>query len=135
MGLVRKAFSVSTSLGLIGFRSKSEQEARNFRLAAEAAQRQTAGLLRRQNELIEQQTAAILRQQETLVPQPVVARVVPPVAPVSDVEKRDLAQARKAHSATVRAELAERARLREEQGFMDVSLGGLMEPSGIGLTT
>lgn len=127
MGLVRKTFSVYTSLGLIGFRSKSEQEARKIRLAAEAAQQQTAALLQRQNELIEQQTTAILRQQGTLVYQPV-SRAVSPLVPVSDVEKRDLAQARKAQRAVVRAQLAERARLQEEQGFRDVSLGGLMEP-------
>ena len=127
MGLFRKAFSVSTSLGLIGFRSKSEQEARNFRLAAEAAQRQTAGLLQRQNELIEQQTAAILRQQEPLVTQPV-ARVVPPVAPASKAEKRELARTRNAHSALVRAQLDERARLRKEQGPPGGSSGRLVEP-------
>lgn len=112
MGLIRKAVSISTSLGLIGYRSRSEEEARQIRLAAEAAQRQTAGLLQRQNELIEDQTAAIRGQGAPPASAPP-ARPIPPAPRSAKPDKRDLARFRSEQTAAAAAQLAERERARK----------------------
>lgn len=112
MGLIRKTVSIYTSLGLVGFRSKSEQEARRIQLAAEAAQRQTAGLLRRQNELIEEQTAVIRGQDLPTVSVPA-ARRVPPAPRPSNADKRDLERFRREQTAAANAQLGERERVRK----------------------
>jgi hypothetical protein len=112
MGFIRKTVSVYTSLGLVGYRSKPEQEARRIRLAAEAAQRQTAGLLQRQNELIKEQTAAIRGQDLPAVSGPA-ARHVPPAPRSANADKRDLERFRREQTAAANAQLEERERVRK----------------------
>lgn len=115
MGLIRKAVSVYTSLGLVGYRSGPEQEARQIRLAAEAAQRQTAGLLQRQNELIEEQTAVIRGQGAPMVPAPAAPR--PPIPRTAKSDKRDLDRFRREQEAAAKAQLRERDQARIEREY------------------
>lgn len=116
MGLIRKAVSVYTSLGLVGYRSQSENDARRNRLAAEAAQRETAGLLRRQNELIQEQTAAIRGEAAPIASAPPV-RPLPPAPRSSKPDKRDLARFRREQTAAAKAQLRERDRARIEREY------------------
>lgn len=128
MGFIRKTVSLYTSLGLVGYRSKPEQEARRNRLAAEAAQRETAVLLQRQNELIEEQTAAIRGQDLPVVFGPA-ARDVLPARRLANADKRDLERFRREQTAAAKAQLEERERVRkarevETEGFLKDHLLG-----------
>ncbi len=125
MGIIRKAFSIGTTGGLIGFRSKPEKVARNIRLTAKAARQQNV-LLLRQNQLIEQQTAALVRRQEPVVPVPVTP-VAPPIASEPLQEELNPVLVRKAADIVVKSQLASRRMLREELRVSYVTVGRVME--------